>query len=93
MSNSPSNLKRAQYTSGEAVTSQMFTSDQTFHIRLREYWDKALYGWGIVGDSFRIELNHDRGVLTISGGSAIAKTGEALLSEAPLKEQSLSSDH
>lgn len=80
-----SDNKRPQFLPGEPVTSSGFRMEQTFHIRQRELWNKALSGWGIIGDGFQLEYVADLKIARVSIGTAIGQGGHALMSDRSLE--------
>lgn len=77
--NTPSQ-DRAKYNDGECLTTFQLETDQSYHKELREFWNKTLYGWGIIGESsFRLSIEDEK--IRLSQGAAITSANKALLSE------------
>jgi hypothetical protein len=77
--NTPSQ-DRAKYNDGECLTTFQLETDQSYHKELREFWNKTLYGWGIIGESsFRLSIEDEK--IRLSQGAAITSANVALLSE------------
>jgi hypothetical protein len=80
-----SSSKRPQFRPGEPPTAEGFQMEQDFHIRQRELCNKALSGWGIIGDGFQLEYDSTLQRAKVSSGTAIGPDGQSLLSDDSLE--------
>lgn len=80
-----SSSKRPQFRPGEPPTAEGFQMEQDFHIRQRELCNKALSGWGIIGDGFQLEYDSTLQRAKVSSGTAIGPDGQSLLSDDALE--------
>ena len=80
-----SSSKRPQFLPGEPPTAEGFQMEQDFHIRQRELCNKALSGWGIIGDGFQLEYDSTSQRAKVSSGTAIGPDGQSLLSDDSLE--------